>query len=72
MKSSVKKILAILAAMKCWVVITPAGTPQRRQKAHTSVSICLSNLVKWDPIQLTGIPKRAVHPTLSEYLGAAE
>lgn len=46
MKSSVKKILDILAGMKCWVVFTPVGTPQRRQKAHTTVSICPSNLVK--------------------------
>lgn len=45
MKSSVKKILAILAGMKCWVVITLVGTPQRRQKAHSSVSICPSNLL---------------------------
>lgn len=45
MISSVRKILAILAGMKCWVVISPVGTPQRRQKAHTPVSICPSDLV---------------------------
>lgn len=67
-----KKILAILAGMACWVMISPVGILQREQKAHTSVSISLPNLVSETPSTTHRDPQRAVHPILAEYLRVAD